>query len=661
MEHLRRLLLIPVFLLLVLPGAAALADDDRTWAPTPPRLSFIDGQVSYWRPGAEDWATARPNLPLTEGDALYTGQNANLELQFGRRSFARADEDTQLSLVNQEEHFIQFKLTDGLVSFDIRSIAEGDTVEVDTPNAVFTIEQPGYYRVDVDAQDTHFITQHGGRATLTTVDGRSMDIYPSEDIVITGDNPAQVATYAAPAPDAWDQWNDERTSRMTESVSTRYLPPDVYGAEELDNYGQWRVVHEFGPVWIPNGVGSDWAPYSTGSWVWDPYYEWTWIDDAPWGWAPFHYGRWVDIGGLWAWAPGPVVRRSAYCPALVSFLVRGRDIGLRAGIGLPGLSWVALSWGEPVLPWWGRPEFRGHPHWAGWGGPRMVNNVVVNRTTVINVGDIHYRNASLPRAILTVPADKFGRARFRATPVTDFHHEDFTPIHGDLPIKPSRLSLTGGASAGLHPPRDIVTRPVVASQPSRERPLPWQNSGPRPQPAQVVPAPHLVKPPARSNQEASTLPRPPFGPQAGPERKPLPLPPRFGEVRGAPPPAPPASTPGPFPGRRLDTERGAERLPVHPVSPPPQPVFGQAHPAPEAVHPVPAPAATPAPPGDRRAGPIGPRERMERGRSVEPPPRDAGKQEVNVQTLPGTPANQTYQRPAGETRRSYRDDRGNNR
>jgi hypothetical protein len=346
----------------------------------------------------------------------------------------------------------------------------------------------------------------------------------------------------------------------------------------------------------------------------------------------------------------------------VSFLVRGRDIGLRAGIGLPGLSWVALSWGEPVLPWWGRHEFRDHPHWAGWGGPRMINNVVINRTTVINVGDIHYRNAGLPRAILTVPADKFGRSRFHATPVTDARREDFTPIHGDLPIKPSRLSLTGGASAGLHPPREFATRPVVASRPARERPLPWQTSGPRPLPDQAIPAPRLVKLPARSDQQTNTLPRPPFGPQAGAERKPLPPPPRLGEVRNAPPPAPQASTPGPLPNRKPDSpQRGIERLPAHPASPAPPPALGQGRPAPQAAHPAAPPAATSAPPDGRQVVPPAQRERAERGRPAQLPPADAGKQDAGAQSLPGTPANQTYQRPASGNRRWFSDDRGNSR
>jgi hypothetical protein len=224
----RRIGLIPLlFLLFLLPlsGAALAADDDEAWAPTPPRLSFIDGEVSYWREGAEDWARARPNLALAVGDALYTGNHANFEVQFGSRSFARADENSQLSLVALEERFIQFKVTSGRVSFDLRSMVEGDTLEVSTPNAVFVIEHPGYYRVEVDSRDTHFITRRGGEATVITADGRSLGIYPSEDIVITAGDPVRVATYAAPEPDAWDRWNDARSDRVGESVSTRYLPP----------------------------------------------------------------------------------------------------------------------------------------------------------------------------------------------------------------------------------------------------------------------------------------------------------------------------------------------------------------------------------------------------------------------------------------------------
>ena len=635
MKVLSRIWFMPVFFLLALSGASALAaDDDEAWTPTPPRLSFIDGEVSYWRQGADEWARARPNLALAEGDALYTGRDANFEVQFGSQSFVRGDENTQLSLVEQDEHRIQFRLTDGLVSFDMRSMAVGDTVEVSTPDAVFVIEHPGYYRLEVNSRDTHFITRRGGEATVTTADGRSLSIYPSEDIVVTAGNPVKVATYAAPAPDAWDRWNDQRGDRVGESISSRYLPPGVYGAEELDHYGHWRVVPTYGAVWIPYGVDADWVPYSTGSWVWDPYYEWTWIDDAPWGWAPFHYGRWVYIDGFWAWAPGPVVRRPVYSPALVAFMVRDHDVSVRISVGLPGLWWVALSWGEPVLPWWHRHRHRGHPRWDGWGGPRIVNNVVINRTTIIKVGDIHYQNARLPRAILTVPADKFGRERIRATVENRYRHTDFAPVRGELPVKPTRASLFGGAPRGVQPPREVVTRPVVSTRAPREgeRVQPWRDDAPRAR-TQAGPDSRYVIPPARRIEDGRALPRPPFGAEAGPERAPLPPTPRYGDVRRSSlPPAQPVTTRSRIEEREAVRSQTTTRE-VHPAARPDQPSVA-------------------APPSGRPSAPDP--VQSPRARSEASPQRRDAREDRQERALPGQPANQTYRGRDRDDRRDVR-------
>jgi len=55
----------------------------RRHRPNPPRLGFVDGQVSFWRPGAEEWVAAQLNTTLAPGDDLYTGSPGNLELQIG--------------------------------------------------------------------------------------------------------------------------------------------------------------------------------------------------------------------------------------------------------------------------------------------------------------------------------------------------------------------------------------------------------------------------------------------------------------------------------------------------------------------------------------------------------------------------------------------------
>ena len=666
MNDLQRGWLIVLLLLCALSGSVAFAaNDDGAWAPTPPRLSYIDGEVSYWRSGADEWVRARPNLALAEGDAFYTGNGANLEVQFGSRSFVRTDENSQLSLVAQEEHFIQFKLAGGRASFDMRRMTVGDTLEVSTPDAVFTIEHPGYYRMEVDRDTTHFITRRGGEATVTTADGRSLSIYPSEEIVVTAGDPVSVATYAAPPPDDWDRWNDERSDRIGESISSRYLPPEVYGAEELDHYGHWRVVPTYGAVWIPYGMSGDWVPYSTGYWVWDPYYEWTWIDDAPWGWAPFHYGRWIYLDGFWAWTPGPVVQRPLYSPALVAFMIRDHDVSARIGIGLPGLWWVALSWGEPVLPWWGPSHYHGRPWWGGWGGPRIVNNVVINRTTVINVDTIHFHNATLPRAVLTVPADKFGRERIRATMENRYRYTDFAPVRGELPVKPTRASLFGGAPRGVAPPREILARPVVSMRKPRERLQPWQGTAPRATP-QAGPEPRYVIPPARRLDATNPPPRPPFGADTGPERAPQPLPRRYEDVKtSVTPPAPvsprsqttreqsterremqpaarssvvaPASRPA-APSVQVPRAR-TESVPQAPVTPRSQTPIREQSTERREVKPAPQPDVV-APPAVRPAAPGG--VQAPRGRPEAPLPRGEVRHDKKERPLPGQPANQTY-------------------
>src|SRR5205807_5987567 len=43
----------------------------------PPRLSYLDGDVSFWRPGAQDWSPAGVNIPLAPGDELYTAHQGD--------------------------------------------------------------------------------------------------------------------------------------------------------------------------------------------------------------------------------------------------------------------------------------------------------------------------------------------------------------------------------------------------------------------------------------------------------------------------------------------------------------------------------------------------------------------------------------------------------
>jgi len=390
------------------PGVGAAIP--RGAGPTPPRLSFADGEVSFWRPGAEDWAPAKVNTPLAAGDSLYTGDNANLELQVGPAAFLRAGAGTELGVESLESDLQQFKLTAGHAAVDARRLPQGQAIEVDTPNGAFTIERPGYYRIDVDQDRTTFSTRRGGQATLTPANGEATDVGPDKQVVLEGSDTPQLTANAAPDPDEWDRWNLDRSGHEGgPSPSARYVSPEVTGAEDLDRNGDWRETPRYGHVWVPHDVPPDWAPYSTGRWIFDPNYGWTWVDDAPWGWAPYHYGRWVYGDGFWGWAPGPVVVAPVYAPALVSFF-GAPGVGVSVGVGFPFVSWVALGFGEPVIPWWGPVGFAGTCWWGGWGGPRIVNNVVIQHNTFVNVRNVTvFQNTHVHNAVIAVNRDHFGR------------------------------------------------------------------------------------------------------------------------------------------------------------------------------------------------------------------------------------------------------------
>ena len=463
-------------------------------AATPPRLSLIEGQVSFWRTGVQDWAPAEPNTPLAAGDSIYTGPGSNAEFQVGPRAYVRIGEATQLQVSSVEPDYIQLRLTAGEASVDLRQLMPGHAVEMDTPNGAFSIEHVGYYRFNVNPQSTALITRRGGSATLTSANGQTTRVSAAEEVVASGADVPALETYAAPDLDTWDRWNYSRTDSLLDSMSARYVPPEVYGAADLDHSGSWRTVPEYGAVWVPDGVAPGWAPYSAGHWIYDPAFGWTWVDDARWGWAPYHYGRWVYVNGFWGWAPGPIVAHPVYAPALVAWLG-----GVRVGVGV---GWVALGWGEPLVPWWGPRGFVGVPSWEGWGGPRVVNRTVVNTTTVnvtnINVTNISYANTQVHNAVIATSSDRFGRGGHEYTRPSADEVRSLHPAENGIEIRPSATSLAPGEGHALRPPHEVAERQVIATRAPHDSGA-WLHQAGLNAPERVSPPPRVVSPEARAS------------------------------------------------------------------------------------------------------------------------------------------------------------------
>src|SRR3569833_3210892 len=139
--------------------------------PDPPgragRLSLVQGDVSLQPAGAQDWANAVSNRPLTTGDRLWSDQDGRAEVQVGPAT-VRLGANTGFSFLNVDDDTIQMRMTAGVVNVRVRSLDPNDQMEIDTPNLALSILRPGNYRVEVDEEgDTTVVKVSEGEAEAT--------------------------------------------------------------------------------------------------------------------------------------------------------------------------------------------------------------------------------------------------------------------------------------------------------------------------------------------------------------------------------------------------------------------------------------------------------------------------------------------------------------
>jgi hypothetical protein len=311
--------LAPLFLLLLGAAAGVRADPPARVA----RIGDAEGSVSFAPAGDTEWTDLQRNRPLTRGDRLWTDRGTRAEMQVGS-SAVRIDGQTRLAIVTLDDRSTQLSVTQGSVYVHLRSLADGENFEVDTPNLAWRAVYPGEYRIDVDGgQGTTRVTIHAGTGAVFGENGQTLQLGGGQQVTFRSRALAQVASQESPPDDAFDRWSVERNRREDQSIAARYVPREVVGYQQLDPYGQWRRDANDGAIWFPQAMPANWAPYRQGHWSWIEPWGWTWIDDAPWGFAPFHYGRWALVDGRWAWAPGRLSVQPVYAPALVAFVGGG--------------------------------------------------------------------------------------------------------------------------------------------------------------------------------------------------------------------------------------------------------------------------------------------------------------------------------------------------
>ena len=410
------------------------------------RISLVGGEVTTKRGDSGDWVAARINQPVVEGDSVMTGPGSRAEIQLDYGNLVRLNGNSEIEFASLGNRKFQIRVARGSIGYSELRDSEAD-VDIETPLVAVRPAQSGRYRIDLGPGET-VVTVRKGTAEVASVNGLETLGSGRTMIVREGVEGPEFRLAKAEPKDDWDRWAEARDNRLKKSESYRYVSRDIYGAEALDDYGDWRHVSGYGYSWFPRSTASGWAPYRQGRWTWLDYYGWSWVGSEPWGWAPYHWGRWYHHASYgWGWYPGSLYRRHFWRPALVTFFGYNGYSGLNFGLGYGygNIGWCPLGPGEIYSPWYGSGFYGGRPN-------RTV--VVDNSVNIYNT----YRNARAPNGVTVVDAQGFSQGlvnnprTLRSAELTRA-----TSIRGQIPVVPARGSqgtivraataATGGASA----------------------------------------------------------------------------------------------------------------------------------------------------------------------------------------------------------------------
>jgi len=411
------------------------------------RVSMIHGDVSTQRGDSGDWSAATLNQPVMGGDKISTADGARVELQLDFANILRLGANSKANLATLTHKDIQIQLSQGIANYTVSKDSEAEP-EIDTPNvSVHPAHHDGVFRVEVRPDGDTIVIVRKGEAQIATPQG-STEVRSGQMATVRGTtDSAQYKISDAPDPDDWDRWNADRDHLIANAQSWHHTNRYYTGTQDLDSYGRWEHVPDYGDVWVPDEP-EDWAPYREGNWVDEPYYGWTWVGYEPWGWAPYHYGRWFWYDNAWAWWPGPVWGwyRPFWAPAYVSFW--GWGWGLGWGWGWGGFGWLPIGPCDWFHPWWG--GYRGR-----FGVVNVTNITTINRFGGINplhggnrfsnVNNLH--NNHVFHGMSTLGSGHFGTGKMKPVAATREQFNGARMMAGNLPVVPSRASLSASGRA----------------------------------------------------------------------------------------------------------------------------------------------------------------------------------------------------------------------
>jgi hypothetical protein len=280
------------------------------------RLSLVQGDVRFTRDAHGDpladqkaqWEKAQANLPIRQGYVIAT-DNGRAEVEFENGAMAFLSENTVLEFydlsLEDGARTTRLVLRQGSASFYVNP-SSGDYFSVTGGDFTVEANSKSSFRVNNfdDGSNVDVLTGHTSvlhkKETTQINKGQSLSMKAGEDVVDIG---------RLPPGDDFDHWVSGRidtvSSATNASLQYTNLPYYAPGYADLYTYGAWSSCGGYGYGWRPFGASLGWSPFSTGQWLWDPGFGWTFASYQPWGWAPYHYGGWLFDASCGGWFYSP--------------------------------------------------------------------------------------------------------------------------------------------------------------------------------------------------------------------------------------------------------------------------------------------------------------------------------------------------------------------
>lgn len=263
-------------------------------AQTRGKVNYIEGEASLQSGGKGEWLKVKPGDTVNVTDNFWADQNSRAELLMGDLVIG-INSETSLTIESADENRIEFKLWLG--SMIVRFHGDPDQqIRIETPNLRFALNQPGEYRLDVNAAGDETIATVWSGEGESTAGGARYVIHASERAELRGTDKVELEEEPASTTDDFEQWAFRRdqlvglASASGEPSGTAAGPtesgdgnadarPDDSGGTqqqatlwpircprpwcELDAYPELQgAIHEGFGVWWP-GLPCD--PFACGS------------------------------------------------------------------------------------------------------------------------------------------------------------------------------------------------------------------------------------------------------------------------------------------------------------------------------------------------------------------------------------------------------------